>query len=59
LRVNIERIHPPKNHRTLVVCRTADDQLLLAEVTPRAVSQLGLQARQELYALIKSVALLA
>lgn len=58
LRVTIECIHPPTNHRTLVACRTAENQLLMAEVTPRAVSQLGLQAGQNLYALIKSVALL-
>ncbi|MFN2362227.1 MAG: molybdenum ABC transporter ATP-binding protein [Marinobacter sp.] len=59
LPVTIERIDPPKHNRTLVACRTADGQLLLAEVTPRAVSQLGLEAGQQLYALIKSVALLA
>lgn len=58
LPVTIERIDPPKQGRTLVACRTADGQLLLAEVTPRAVSQLGLEAGQEIYALIKSVALL-
>lgn len=59
LKVSIECIYPPKSHRTLVACRTAEDQLLLAEVTPRAVEQLELKAGQELYALIKSVALLA
>lgn len=58
LQVTIECIHPPTNHRTLVACRTAEDQLLLAEVTPRAVSQLELKPGQSLYALIKSVALL-
>ncbi|MCH8552571.1 MAG: molybdenum ABC transporter ATP-binding protein [Natronospirillum sp.] len=59
LRVTIEQIYPPKNHRILVACRTADGQLLLAEVTSRAVSQLGLKAGQDVYALIKSVAFLA
>lgn len=58
LRVTIECLYPPENHRTLIACRTADGQRLLAEVTPRAVNQLGLQAGQTLYALIKSAALL-
>ncbi|MBZ2190414.1 molybdenum ABC transporter ATP-binding protein [Alcanivorax sp. JB21] len=58
LPVTIERIDPPRHHRTVVACRTADQQLLLAEVTPRAVSQLGLAPGQHVYALIKSVALL-
>ncbi|WP_346796160.1 molybdenum ABC transporter ATP-binding protein [Halomonas sp. Bachu 37] len=58
LPVTIERIDPSHNHRIVVACRTADRQLLLAEVTPRAVSQLGLEAGQRVYALIKSVALL-
>jgi molybdate transport system ATP-binding protein len=58
LPVTIERIDPPRNNRIVVACRTADQQLLLAEVTPRAVSQLGLVAGQRIYALIKSVALL-
>jgi molybdate transport system ATP-binding protein len=59
LPVTIERIDPAHNNRIVVACRTADQQLLLAEVTPRAVSQLGLVAGLELFALIKSVALLA
>ncbi|WP_339650808.1 molybdenum ABC transporter ATP-binding protein [Halopseudomonas pelagia] len=59
LPVTIECIHPPHNYRTLVACRTAEGQLLLAEVTPRAVSQLSLAAGQRIYALIKSVVLLA
>lgn len=59
LPVTIECIYPPHNYRSLVACRSAAGQLLLAEVTPRAVSQLGLAAGQQLYALIKSVVLLA
>lgn len=58
LPVTIERIDPPHQHRIVVACRTEDGQLLLAEVTPRAVSQLGLRPGLSLYALIKSVALL-
>lgn len=59
LPVTIERLDPPKHNRVVVACRTADGQLLLAEVTPRAVNQLGLEAGQGVYALIKSVALVA
>lgn len=58
LAVTIERIDPPHNNRVVVACRTSDQQLLLAEVTSRAVAQLGLAPAQHLYALIKSVALL-
>lgn len=59
LPVIIECVYPSENYRTLVACRTAEGQLLLAEVTPRAVDQLGLLAGQPIYALIKSVVLLA
>jgi molybdate transport system ATP-binding protein len=59
LPVAIERIDPPQNHRVVIACRTADQQLLLAEVTPRAVTQLELEVGLRLYALIKSVALLS
>ena len=58
LPVTIERIDPPRNHRTVIACRTADQQLLLAEVTPHAVRQLELTVGLRVYALIKSVALL-
>ncbi|GGC93922.1 molybdenum ABC transporter ATP-binding protein [Halopseudomonas salina] len=58
LQVSIECIYPPHNFRTLVACRTTEGQLLLAEVTPRAVRQLDLAAGQKVYALIKSVGLL-
>lgn len=58
LAVTIERIDPADNHRVVIACRTADQQLLLAEVTARAVSQLDLTTGQPAYALIKSVALL-
>jgi molybdate transport system ATP-binding protein len=59
LPVTIERIDPPRNYRVVIACRTADQQLLLAEVTPRAVTQLELVVGLRLYALIKSVALLS
>src|SRR5690554_665969 len=59
LPVTIERIDPPRDNRCVVACRTADGQLLLAEITARAVQQLGLAAGKQVYALIKSVALLA
>jgi molybdate transport system ATP-binding protein len=58
LRVTIERIDPPQGGRIVVACRTADRQLLLAEVTPRAVEQLQLAPGQPVYALIKSAALM-
>ncbi|HRP24424.1 molybdenum ABC transporter ATP-binding protein [Thauera sp.] len=58
LRVTIERIETHTPGRVLVTCRLADDQLLLAEVTPWSVTQLGLAPGQQVYALIKSVALL-
>lgn len=59
LPVTIQHLYPAHQQRCLIACRTAEGQLLLAEVTPRAVSQLDLQVGQKLYALIKSVALLA
>jgi molybdate transport system ATP-binding protein len=59
LPVTIERIDPARHGRIVVACRTADGQLLLAEVTPRAVSQLALAEGKKLFALIKSVALLS
>lgn len=58
LAVTIERIDHPRQGRVVIACRTADAQLLLAEVTPRAVEQLGLTEGKQLFALIKSVALL-
>ena len=58
LRVTIERIDAHPSGRMVVACRLADGQLLLAEVTPWSVSQLGLAPGLQVYALIKSVALL-
>jgi molybdate transport system ATP-binding protein len=58
LKVRVERIGAPKEGRCIVATRTADRQLLLAEVTPRAVEQLALRPGADIYALIKSVALM-
>ncbi len=58
LQVVIVRIDPPRNGRCLVATRTADGQMLLAEVTSWAVRQLGLKPGTGVYALIKSVALM-
>jgi molybdate transport system ATP-binding protein len=58
LRVTIERIDPPRSGRCVVATRTADRQLLLAELTTWAVRQLNLEPGQKTYALIKSVALM-
>lgn len=58
LRVTIERIDAVASGRALVACRLADAQLLLAEVTPWSVTQLGLAPGQQVFALIKSVALM-
>ncbi|KPQ29892.1 MAG: molybdate ABC transporter, ATP-binding protein [Marinobacter excellens HL-55] len=58
LQVTIERIDPPKANRCVVACRTRDHQLLLAEITSRAMRQLQLETGKPVYALIKSIALL-
>ena len=58
LRVTIERIDPLRDHRSLVASRTADGQMLLAEITTWAAAQLRLAPGQPVYALIKSVALM-
>jgi len=59
LRVTIERIDTVDRGRAVVACRMADGQLLLAEVTPWSVTQLGLIPGLQVYALIKAVALLS
>lgn len=58
LRVTVERIDTVDRGRAVVACRMADGQLLLAEVTPWSVTQLGLAPGLQVYALIKAVALL-
>ena len=58
LRVTIERIDSPHDNRVVVACRTADQQLLLAEVMPRSIKELDLAPGQQVYALIKSAALM-
>jgi molybdate transport system ATP-binding protein len=57
LKVRVDRIDAPSAGRRVVATSTADQQLLLAEVTPLAVEQLGLRPGVEIFALIKSVAL--
>jgi molybdate transport system ATP-binding protein len=58
LKVRVERIDTPREGRCVVATRIADRQLLLAEVTPWAVEQLDLRPGAEVFALIKSVALM-
>ena len=58
LPVTVERIDQLGEDRCRVATRTADGQLLLAEVTHWAAEQLALQPGQKIYALIKSVALM-
>ncbi len=59
LKVRVERVERHCGGTCVVATRTADDQLLLAEVTSWAVDQLELQPGTDVYALIKSVALLS
>ncbi|MDI9244054.1 molybdenum ABC transporter ATP-binding protein [Marinobacter sp. CHS3-4] len=58
LPVTIERIDSSGGYSAVVACRTGDGQLILAEVTSRAVRQLQLEPGKAAYALIKSMALL-
>ncbi|VAW87430.1 Molybdenum ABC transporter ATP-binding protein ModC [hydrothermal vent metagenome] len=58
LPVIIERIDPESVGRVTLACRLTDGQLLLAQITPWSLQQLGLTTGQHVYALIKSVALL-
>jgi len=56
--VVVEAVHPEIGGRVSVACRLSDGQLLLAEITAYSSKRLGLQAGQQIYALIKSVALM-
>ncbi len=56
--VVVEAVHPEMGGRVSVACRLSDGQLLLAEITAYSSKRLGLQAGQQIYALIKSVALM-
>ena len=58
LKVRIERLDPIHDHRVLIATRTADQQLLLAEVSADSVARLGLKPGLAVFALIKSVALM-
>jgi molybdate transport system ATP-binding protein len=57
LEVRISHMHPLENGRVLLSTQLADGQILLVEITQRALQQLGLQAGQTVWALIKSVAI--
>lgn len=58
LAVTIERVDPPRNCRVLVAARLADGQLLLSEITPWAAQELALAPGMQVWALVKSVALM-
>lgn len=58
LPITIEAIHGGTQGRVTVVCRLADDQHLLSEITSYSCHALGLVPGQRAYALIKSVALI-
>jgi len=51
-------VHPEVGGRVSVACRLGDGQLLLAEITAYSSRRLSLHAGQQVYALIKSVALM-
>jgi len=56
--VVVEAVHPEVGGRVNVACRLSDGQLLLAEITAYSSKRLNLRAGQQVYALIKSVALM-
>lgn len=58
LAATIERVEPGRDGRVTVVCRLADGQILLAEVTQWSAGTLALRAGAPVFALIKSVALM-
>jgi molybdate transport system ATP-binding protein len=58
LEVLVETVHPEVGGRVSVACRLADGQLLLAEITAYSSRRLALRAGQQVFALIKSVALM-
>jgi molybdate transport system ATP-binding protein len=58
LKVVIRQLHELPGHRLLLSTSLRDGQTLLIEITPWSAQQLDLQPGQEVYALIKSVALI-
>ena len=58
LPITISAIHPGAQGRVTVVCRLADGQPLLAEITHYSCQLLALAAGMQAFALIKSVALM-
>ncbi len=57
LPVTIERVEPASDGRVTVVCRLADGQVLLAQITAWSAQTLALAPGVAVFALIKSVAL--
>lgn len=58
LAMTVTRVHAPREGRVLVAGRLGDGQPLLAEVSAYSVKLLALTEGQQVYALIKAVALL-
>ncbi len=58
LPVSIEEIHRHGDGRCTVACRLDDGQRLLSRITEHSVMELGLQPGRQVFALIKSAALL-
>jgi len=58
LKVVINQLHELPGNRLLLSTALRDGQTLLIEITPWSAQQLGLQPGQQVYALIKSVALI-
>jgi len=58
LPVTLTALHPGDGARVVAVCQLADGQTLLAEITAYSCQTLGLQPGQNVWALVKSVALM-
>lgn len=58
LEVRIRQMHQLENGHVLLSTELRDGQVLLVEITQRAMQQLSLQSGQTVWALIKSVAIL-
>ncbi|MEX0618829.1 MAG: molybdenum ABC transporter ATP-binding protein [Pseudohongiellaceae bacterium] len=59
LLVTVERLHAATEQRVVLSLRLADGQLLLSEITAWSAQRLELSPGQQVYALIKSVALIS
>ncbi|OUR98677.1 molybdenum ABC transporter ATP-binding protein [Halobacteriovorax marinus] len=58
MRVTIVDISPKKNGRVIVLCKLADSQTLMSEITGYSLATLNLEVGMEVFALVKSVSLL-